>query len=164
MCKLHEISTQHRELSSLVEQEELTLDDVRDTFEALEGEISAKAVSLVAVVDNINSDVKAVDDEIKRLQARKKTMTNKQDSLRGYLKVNMQSAGITSIKCPLFSITLAKGRDVVVVDDADILPDDLVEVKVTIAPKKTDILKRLKAGEVIEGARIEKSEESLRIK
>lgn len=164
MDKLHEISTQHRELSSLIEREELTLDDVRDTFEALEGEINAKAVSLVAVVDNINADVRAVDDEIKRLQARKKAMTNKQDSLRGYLKMNMQATGITNIKCPLFSITLAKGRDVVVIDDADLLPDDLVEVKVTIAPKKADILRALKAGQVIEGVRIEKSDESLRIK
>lgn len=163
MDKLHEIAEQHRELSLLVEREEMSLDDVKDTFDALEGEMSAKAVSLVAVVDNINADVKAVDDEIKRLQARKKVMTKKQSSLRDYLKMNMQASGITNIKCPLFSITLAKGRDMVVVDDPELLPDDLVTVSVTIAPKKADILKALKVG-YVPGARIEKSDESLRIK
>jgi hypothetical protein len=163
MTALHQITKEHREIALLVEREELTLDDVRDTFEALEGEMTAKAASLVAVVDNINADVKAVDDEIKRLQARKKTMTNKQKSLRDYLKMNMQATGITNIKCPLFSITLAKGRDVVVIDDAEIISEDFKEVVETTKIDKVGLLKALKQG-WHPGAHIEKSDESLRIK
>lgn len=163
MTALHQIAREHRELAKIVEQDELTAEDVADTFEALEGEISAKAASLVAVVDNINADVKAVDDEIKRLQARKKTMVNKQQSLRDYLKMNMQATGITNIKCPLFSITLAKGRDIVVIDDEDNVPPGYRTVTKVVKIDKAQLLKDLKLFEV-KGAHIEKSDESLRIK
>lgn len=163
MTALHQITKEHRELALLVERDELTADDVRDTFEALEGEVSAKAASLVAVVDNIGADVKAVDDEIKRLQARKKVMTNKQQSLRDYLKMNMQATGISNIKCPLFSITLAKGRGVVVIDDEEKIPPGYRTVTKVVKIDKVQLLKDLKLFKV-KGAHIEKSDESLRIK
>lgn len=164
MDKLYEISEQHKAIALLVENDELSADDVKDTFDALEGEFNAKAVSLVAVVNNMDGDLSAIDDAIKRLQARKSAITNKKESLRDYLKYNMQISGITNIKCPLFSITLAKGRDVVVIDDDRLLPEDLLSVEVVVKPKKADILRRLKGGEDIPGAHIEKTGESLRIK
>jgi hypothetical protein len=164
MTALHQITKEHRELALLVERDELTAEDVKDTFEALEGEVSAKAASLVAVVDNINSDVKAVDDEIKRLQARKKVMVSKQQSLRDYLKMNMQATGISNIKCPLFSITLAKGRDVVVIDDPEQIPNCYKTVTETTAISKAGIMADMKIDIKVPGAHIEKSDESLRIK
>lgn len=164
MDTLHEISAQHRELAALVENKEMTAEDVRDTFEALEGEMSAKAASLIAVVDNMKSFTASIDDEIKRLQARKKALVNRQDSLRNYLKVNMQQSGISKISCPLFSITLAKGRDTVFIDDEALIPDDYVSVEVVTKPSKAEIMKALKAGEEVPGARLAKSDESLRIK
>lgn len=163
MQKIHEIATQHRELSELVERDELTEDQVKDTFEALEGEMSAKAASLVAVIDNMSADTTVIDAEIKRLQARKKVISNKQESLRGYLKENMKASGITNIKCPLFSITLAKGRDVAVVVDPELVPDHLVTVEVVTKVDKSALLRELKEGSV-PGARIDKTDSSLRIK
>ena len=164
MSKLYKIAEQHKALSALVESEELTAEMVADTFEGIEGEFAAKADSLIRVVNDVNGDINLIDAEIKRLQARKKAMQNQQKSLRDYLKVNMQQTGIKQIKCPLFTITLADGRDVAVVDDADQLPDDLVDAKVEIKPNKSEILKRLKAGQDVPGARIDKTEQSIRIR
>jgi len=163
MSTLREIADQHKQLALLVEAEEFTVDDVKDTFEALEGELSAKASSLIVVVNNFDSDIDAISNEIKRLQARKTVLTNKKDSLRDYLKMNMQAAGITSIKCPLFSITLAKGRDVVWIDSELDIPDDFKQEITTVKVDKVNLLKALKDGPV-EGARLVKSDDSLRIK
>jgi hypothetical protein len=88
---------------------------------------------------------------------------NKQDSLNEYLKSNMQASGITNIKCPLFSITLAKGRDVAVIDDEQAVPEAYKEIVKSTKIHKTSILAALKEGPV-SGARLEKSDESLRIK
>lgn len=164
MTKLYQITEQHRELQVLVDAEELSPEAVADTFEAMEGEFNEKAVSVVHVIENMQSDVGAVEAEIKRLTARKTALANRRDSIREYLRSNMEASGITKIECPLFAITISKGRDIVAIEDEALIPDELVEVSVISKPDKREILKRLKAGESVPGANIQKSKSSLRIK
>jgi predicted metalloenzyme YecM len=164
MTQLYKVSEQHRELQELVSDGEMTDEDLKDTFEGLEGQFNEKAVSLIQVVNNMESDTSEIDAEIDRLQARKKAINNKKDSLREYLRTNMEATGITSIKCPLFSITLANGRDIAVVDSEADVPDEMIEVSVVQKPNKAEILKKLKAGEHVPGCRMEKTKTSLRIK
>lgn len=164
MPALRELTQQQRELKALAGDSEILLESFDETFKALEGEFNQKAISLIHVVQNMNSDVDALEAEIKRLTERKKTINNKQNSMREYLRFNMEANGITKIDCPLFSITLAKGRDMVVIEDAAKIPAELVTITVTEKPDKVAILNLLKAGETVEGARMEKSKSSLRIK
>jgi hypothetical protein len=164
MVSLYKLTDQQRELKEMAGNSDLPAEAFADTFEALEGQFNDKAVSVIHVVKNMDSDVDALDAEIKRLTDRKKVIKNKQESIREYLRSNMEANEITKIDCPLFSITLAKGRDVAVIFDESLLPDDYVEVSVIEKPNKAAILKALKADEQIPGARIEKSKTSLRIK
>lgn len=159
--KLYELTEAHKELMSL---EDVPPEAIADTLEAIEGDIQEKAQAIVAVRAGLESDVNAVQSEIERLTARKRQMENRDKSIRDYLKHNMQVAGITNIKCPLFSITLAKGREVVQVDDELSLPAEYVSVNTTVAPDKKKILAALKDGKEISGARLVRNEESLRIK
>ena len=159
--KLYEITNNYQHLQAL---DGLEAHEIADTLEALEGDFQIKAQSIVAVRAGMDADIKAIDAEITRLQDRKKSLQAKDASVRDYLKHNMQSSGITNIKCPLFSITLAKGRDVVVIDSEPSLPDKYVTVKTSVSPDKKAILSALKSGEVVPGAHLEKSSESLRIK
>lgn len=164
MVSLYKLTEQQRELKEVAGNSDLPAEAFADTFNALEGQFNDKAASVMHVVQNMDSDVDALDAEIKRLTERKKVIKNKQDSIREYLRTNMEANEITKIECPLFSITLAKGRDVCVIDDADSIPDDYVNVSVVQKPDKAAILKALKAGDDIPGAHIEKSKTSLRIK
>lgn len=163
MDKLHEIASQHKALSLMVEKEEMTFDDVKDTFEALEGEIELKSQSLVEVIDNMDCFVYAAEQEVKRLNKRIKAIKNRQESFRHYLKFNMQNTGISKISCPLFTITLVRGTEMAIVDDEEALDDKFVSVEVITKPDKKKLLAALKLGE-IEGAHIERGEQSLRIK
>jgi len=79
---LYEITEQHRELVALSESDDLPEGALADTFEALEGEFNAKAVSVVHVIANMGSDVDAVDAQIKRLTARKAALSNRRESIR----------------------------------------------------------------------------------
>lgn len=160
--KLYQMTGAYLALQKLADDPDLPEQALTDTLEALEGDIQVKAENLLQVVRGMETDVDAVDAEIKRLQEIKKVRQNRIDSLRDYLKFNMQQAGIRSIKCPLFSITLAAGRDVVVVEDDTKLPQ--AYQRVTVAPDKPKILAALKAGQDVPGAVLGKSQESLRIK
>ena len=161
MVKLYELTAQYRGLAEL---SDLPEDALQDTLEGLEGDIQAKAESLLMVVSNMGGDTAAIDLEIKRLQARKRAIDNRKQSLRDYLKHNMEVSGISSIKCPLFGITLAQGRPIARIDDATSLPDEFVSVEVVRKPRKADILAALNRGDNVPGAELDVSEKSLRIR
>lgn len=159
--KLYELTDQYKQLQNL---EDVPPEAIADTLESIEGEVEEKAQAIVSVWTGMESDITAIDNEIARLTARKKAIKAQDESLRNYLKHNMEAMGIKNIKCPLFAITLARGKEVVQVDDEDALPDEYVEVVVTTRPKKRELLADLKAKKEIPGARLVRSDDYLRIK
>lgn len=163
--KLHQLTGQFMELQALSEgaDEEFAI-AVRDTLEGIEGEFQEKGKAVAVVALNFDSDIEAIDAEIARLQKRKSVIKNNQETLKNYLRENMEATGISKISCPLFTITLAKGREVVAVYNESEVPDDLMRVKTEIAPDKTAIAAKLKAGEEVPGAKLERGQSSIRIK
>lgn len=154
---LHEISDNYLAVQDIEDV------DINDTLDAIEGEFESKAESIVKVIINIESDMEIIENEIKRLKSRSELFSRKIDGIKDYLRANMERTGIKNIKGPLFTIICAAGRDVVVIDNVESLPDNLVSVKTSIAPDKVAILEALKTGPV-DGAHIEKSKSSIRIK
>ncbi len=165
MSKLYELTGQYQELAVLTENaDEDMAAAVRDTMGMIEAEFNDKALAVSRIILNFDTDVSAIDAEIERLQERKRLISNRQKQIKDYLRENMEEAGITKISCPLFTITLARGREVAVIDDENQLPDELVRVKTEIAPDKSAIAAKLKAGELVPGAHLERSQSSIRIK
>ena len=165
MSKLYEITGQFKELAALADgaDEDLAI-AVRDTMGAIEAEFNDKALAVSHVILNFDADLAALDLEIDRLTERKRLITNRQRQIKDYLRENMEAAGISKISCPLFTITCAKGRESVVVDSEDGIPDDLMSVKTEIKPDKVAIAAKLKAGEEVPGCRLERGQSSIRIK
>lgn len=165
MSRLYELTGQFKELAALADgaDEDLAV-AVRDTMGAIEAEFNEKALAVSHVILNFDSDAAAIDAEIERLQERKRLIASRQKQIKEYLRENMEAAGITKISCPLFTITLAKGREVAVIDDESQIPDELIRVKTEITPDKTAILKLLKEGGEVPGAHIERGQSSIRIK
>lgn len=165
MTKLYEISEQYRELESLADSDDENMEEaVATTLECITGDFQEKAQALVTVVRNMDSDVDALDDEIKRLQARKTAIKNRQDSMRDYLRENMERTGIKKISCPLFTINCVAGREITVINDEDNIPDDYMVVKTEIRPDKAAITKALKDGVEIPGVTLDRAKSSIRIK
>ena len=159
--KLHEMSAA---VAKLHDDDSLDAQTISDTLESIEGDINDKGINILKLTQAWDSDVAAIDEEIKRLTTRKKAIKNRSEQLRDYLKYNMQASGITKIECPLFTASLRKARDVVRIDDESLIPDDYVNVKTSVTPNKSAILKALKEGVEISGAGIAEGEQSLVIK
>lgn len=166
MTHLYELTEQALQLQDLADESDETMAQaIADTFEALEGEFNDKAIALVKVTHMIKADTSMLDAEIKRLQARKKTMTNKIESLREYLRSNMAASGISKIECPLFSITLTKPQSVVVIDKEDDIPAEYLTIKTEKSPDKKSILAALKEDkDSVKGCSLGQSKPGLLIK
>ena len=163
--KLREIAEEYRSVAAMLDSDDEGMAvAVHDTLDAIAGEFEQKAQAVVAIAQNLSADCAVIDAEINRLKAIKQSRVNRSSDLFEYLRTNMEATGIKKISCPLFSITLASGREVAVIDDEGAIPDEMVNVKTEIRPDKAEILRRLKAGEAVPGAHLERSQSSIRIK
>lgn len=165
MTTLYTIAEQFKELAALAEtaDEDLAV-ALRDTMEGIEGEFQEKGKAIAMITLNIDGDLEAIQSQIDRLTERKRIINNRKESLKEYLRRNMDAAGITKITHPLFTITCGKGKPIVVIDDEKAIPDDFVNVKVTSAPDKAAIAKALKDGKEVPGAHSEIGRSSISIK
>ena len=134
-----------------------------DCLESIQGAIEEKGGNIVSLIQNWQSDVVAIDVEIKRLQDMKKTVVNRQDKLKEYLRYNMVESGVSKIEHPLFKISIRKPTQKVEIVDLELIPDEFIKVDVTEKPDLMAIKKQLKTGEVA-GVRLVDGTPSLTIK
>jgi hypothetical protein len=150
--KLYELTQQLIEVGELASDPEIPAEALADTLEALEGEFNEKAIAISHVLKNTDGDVGAIDEEIKRLQLRKKFMTSGKERLKAYLRDNMQRLGIKKITSPLFTISLrAPAKSVHIIDEA-MLTDEYFRTTYTV--NKAAITAALKAGGIVAGAEL----------
>lgn len=165
MTNLYTISKEFQELATLAENadEDLAV-ALRDTMEGIGGEFQEKGKALAMVTLNMDGDLDAIQAQIDRLTDRKRVLTNRKESLKEYLRTNMEATGITKIVHPLFTITLGKGKPIVVIDEESKIPDEFMNTKVVSSPAKTEIAKAIKEGVEVPGAHSEIGKSSISIK
>jgi len=168
MARLYEISGQYAELQKIadsVEGEDAgMLEAITNSLGDITESFNEKAEALMYVVRNMEAETGPIDKEIARLQERKKAINNRQDSLRDYLRDNMERTGVKKISCPLFTITCATGRETSIINDESVIPDEYMAVTTSIRPDKAALTKALKSGAEIPGASLERTKSSIRIK
>lgn len=165
MAALYEISKQYQELAALAESGDQDLAvAVRDTMEGIEGEFQEKGKALAMVTLNMDGDLEAIQSQIDRLSERKRVLQNRKESLKEYLRTNMEASGISKITHPLFTITLGKGKPIVVIDEESKIPDEYMNTKVTSTPAKAEIARAIKEGIEVPGAHSEIGKSSISIK
>lgn len=160
--ELYEIADDYRAIASMLEDADqndpAAMEAVSNALEQVGGELSAKALSVVRVITNHDSDVAALDTEIARLMARKKSIAARREWLDGYLLNNMQLSGISEIKCPAFTIRLRENPPSVVVTDDAAIPAKYMRVPPPpmAAPDKAEIKRALLAGLEIPGCKLDR--------
>jgi hypothetical protein len=149
--KLYELSAEYDRLSHLAENGE----DVEAALAELSDALEVKAERIGYVLRNLAADEVSLDTEIERLRARRDRIARQRERLRNYVRVCMESTGITKVQCPAFSITLGEGQPHVVIDNVEALPAEYVRTR--REPDKAAILRAFtELGECVPGARIER--------
>lgn len=162
MANLFDLTGEYLELLNMAEDEDVDIECLKDTMEAIEGEIEIKADGYVRVMKQILGDAEVLDEEIKRLTARKKALENKADYLKRNLQNMMEVTGKTKFKTSSFSYSIQKNPMKVVIDDEANIPDEfLIPQNPTI--DKDGILAAIKEGKEFAFAHTEQGQ-SLRIR
>lgn len=122
-----------------------------DELEALITDRNYKLEGCALYVKNLDAESDAIKAEIERLQARQKAKQRRADYMRQYIAQSMKLFGDTQMETARADVRLRKSTYVDVFN-AGMLAPEFVRTKVTTAPDKAAIKKRLQAGELVAGA------------
>ncbi len=162
--RLFDMTEQYQDLLDML-QEDTDNEQLQKMLEGLGGKIEEKAENVAKVIKSIEAHEDALDVEIKRLTARKKTLTNNRNNLKSMLQINMERLNKQKIVGSLFTVALQKNPPKVVVLDDEVIPEHYTITPDPPAPtlNKKMVLDDLKSGVEIPGVQMVQ-EQSLRIK
>jgi len=164
MTALFILAAEHRALADKLHDTELDEQTIIDTLESESGDLVEKGKNVAAVFRNLESDAKQIKEAEQQLAERRKAIEKRAESLRKYLKTNMEVAGIHKIECPWFVISIAQNPESVTVDDESLIPRDYFkEIPATFQLDKALVKSAIKDGYEVPGAHISRGT-SLRIK
>ena len=159
------LAADYAKFQELIEtSEDLTPEMIADTLEGIEGALGDKLDGAFTYVRNLEGLAKTVDEEVKRLTERKRSFENRAKSIRKYVLACLLASGQDSLKTTTNTFTARKGVVSVVIDNADLLPDELVTVQTLVAPDKKAIKEAIENGVDVKGAHIEIGERSLQVR
>jgi hypothetical protein len=156
MTALYKLVAQYRELQQ-IDAEEIPEEVLRDTLEALGGELTEKATNVAMLCQNLDTFAQNIDLAAKQMKDRALRVQRRADQVRHYLHVMMEAAEITKIEAPEFTLAIKKNPPAVVIAPDAKVPDEFIVTPPAPAPypDKAAIKNALKAGREIEGCRLD---------
>jgi len=162
MAKLYELAESYEMLLDMIDNQDISVEDVQDTLEALEDSIGEKLENIVKIIRMTEGNIELFKAEEKRIQARRRTMENKVDSLKNYMQSTMIRLGMKKVETGTFKIRLQKNPDNISILDESKIPKDFYveqEPKLDKTALKEAVLKE---GKEIEG--VTKAPESYHVR
>jgi len=141
----------------LAEDDQLLIDTLEGSTDLFA--IAAKAVEIRAESESM---VAAIKERVSDLTSRKSRFERRSDAMRKLIKGLMDAAGQTKLTLPEATLSIAKGREKVVVDDLEALVQGFYRTE-RIADKEA-IKTALDAGADVPGAHKETGEPSLTVR
>ena len=159
---LWQLTEQGSKLEEMIENsinwETGEVDENYDKLTDLKNEINALVVSkgkdLIYVLRKQDNYAEAIDEEIKRLQALKKSYAKKKENLSNYIKICMIANNIKAIETPIGKLSVVNNAESVEIYDESLIDKKFIKTKVEETISKTDIKNAIKNGEEVQGARL----------
>lgn len=154
--KLYEVSNKYIKAINFVKN--LSEDQVEDysekiesMFKSIEATAKDKILAIAKILKNNELRQVAIDKEVKRLQAMKKTVKNKENSLKSYVLSQMDLLNIKNVDDDILPVSKRKTSSVNVYDES-VLCNSFWREEIKRSPDKKAIKEAIKSGEDVDGA------------
>ena len=153
--KLYEIPEEYRKVLEGVQVDEETGEILgTDALVEFAGDLNETIKNTGLYLFELDSEAQQIDAQIKRLKARKDGMTRRAETLKNLMLDAMTSSGLKNVSDPLVTVYLRKST-ATIVDNMELIPKDLLRVKVETSPDLVAISKTIKSGIEVPGAHLE---------
>ena len=160
---LFNITDRYLNILELCENPDIPSEVLEEALSEMEGELNDKLENIVAFIKSLNGDIEVIDNEVARLQARKKTINNKITSLKSYMENCLVMLDLKRVKTSLNTISIQNNPPSIEVLDESLIPNEFKSVETVTKIDKKGLLKAIKGGEEIIGAKLSQTS-SLRIR
>lgn len=160
MSKLYEIANSY----AMLMDADFDADEIADTLEGMEGELTDKIEQLLAICKNETGYAERLKEEAKALNERATVINNKVDNIMSYIATSMEMIGKKKIRAGLHQVTVRAPVESVEITDEGSLPSEYVEYVTTVKADKLAIKHQLKAGNAIPGASLKLGKPTILIK
>lgn len=152
---LYQLSHEFRDTADKLADMELDQETISDTLESISLPLEKKAERVAMVVRNLDSLADQIKQAEKEMADRRKKIEKRADDVRQYLMENMHHAGMTSIDCPYFKLSIKNNPESVDVYDDKLIPSEYMrEIPARQEPDKVALKSAMKEGKEVEGARL----------
>lgn len=165
MATLYDITGRMLDLLAIADDEDIEPEVFKDTLESIEGEYDDKIEAYCKAIKNLEADMKAFDEESKRLKAKKEKLEKNIDRMKKTVFESLKLMNKTNAGGKVLKATIQKNGGVLpLIVDAE--PNDVPFEfqKVTIETDNAAIREALDKGVMLTFARYGERGESLRIK
>ena len=122
--KLYELTSEYRQIMAEIEEAEGELtDELESRLSAIEADFNSKAESVAMMYRELIAESEAIKAEADRLLKRAKTLGNRGEWLREYLRNEMLGAGVKKVE-GVVPVAIRQAPPSVIVDDEDAIPAD----------------------------------------
>jgi hypothetical protein len=132
---------------------------VADTLEGLSGDLEVKATNVAMFVRNLEASAEQIKAAESAMATRRKAIESRAESVRGYLKMQMERTGITKIECAYFKLAIRENPPAVVIDAESQIPAEFLKTPEPPPPSldRKAIAAAIKAGREVTGAHMERA-------
>lgn len=150
---LYKIESEYLDLINQIELAEGELTpELESALEINKSELEVKSIAYVEYIKAKESFNERITEEIKRLQAMKKSNENLIDRLKSNLLNAVNLYG--TFKSGFLTFSTRKSKQVIVNCDTNELPKEFKTIKVTETPDKTAIKKAIEQGQEVQGCEL----------
>lgn len=136
--KLYELVETYKQVEQLIEDGELSYEDMKSALDSMEGDINSKLENCVKVIKNFEGSIDNIKAEELRLKNRRKSLENQVESLKSYIFTNMKLLGLKKVKSDIFNISTRKTPEKVVIFDEEVFMSIAKEEYSSILKEKTE--------------------------
>lgn len=122
MLSLYEMTKDWENVFEMLLDPEIPEEAIFDTIEMIEADMDVKADGYAKIIKSMDGDAAQIDAEIKRLQDRKASITNRQKMMKQRLADSMKATGRTKFKTALFSFNIQENGGAQPVELLDEVP------------------------------------------
>ena len=160
--KMYELTEAYKNIADLMDDETMDLAVLETALQEIETQIEVKAENSAIILKGLEGDIDMFKADEKRLAERRKTLENKRDWLKGYLKDELEKIGKDKVKAGVFTVALQNNPPAVEIT-GEVPAEFVTIIPEQTQPDKKRIAEYLKAGNDVEWARLRQGK-SLRVR
>lgn len=162
---LYNITNKFVDLMDKASEGELTEEEYNQLGEELALQLQQKGSNIIGYTKNIELTINAMKEEEKRISENRKSLENKLERFKQYVKDNMERLGITKMDTELGTLSIAKSPISVEITNEEEVPEEYKQEVVTVKIDKKTIADKFKeTGEIPTGITIHDNNTNLRIR